>query len=96
MEHGDPLKRPRRVDHWIYFEVASRRDAFVQAALDDGYEVESAHEDATSERRFCAQLHRVDSVELEEIHDVVMSLMELAEEHDGEYDGWETSVERDN
>ncbi len=95
MEHGDPLTRPRRVDHWIYFEVASKRDAFVRAAANDGYEMESAHEDATSELKYCAQLHRVDSVELEEIHDVVMSLMELAEEHDGEYDGWETSVERD-
>lgn len=96
MERGDPLKRPRRVDHWVYFEVAGKRDAFVRAATDAGFALESAHEDATSERRYCAQIHRVDAVELEEIHDVVMSLIELALDHDGEYDGWETSVERDN
>lgn len=96
MEHGDSLTRPRRVDHWIYFEVARKRDAFIKAALEDGYQLESAHEDTTSDRKYCAQLYRSDKVELEEIHDVVMSLMELAEEHDGEYDGWETSVEQDN
>lgn len=95
MEHGDSLKRPRRVDHWIYFEVAAKRDAFVREATEAGFKLDSAHEDATSDRKYCAQLHRLDAVELEEIHDVVMNLMELAEEHDGDYDGWETSVEKD-
>jgi len=35
---------------------------------------------------------RVDPVEHEAIHAVVMQLVELAEDHGGEYDGWETFV----
>jgi regulator of RNase E activity RraB len=94
MEQGDDTSVPRRVDHWAYFDTARQRDAFLRAVTQDGYELESAYEDETSDRRFCAQIYRIDVVDLEEIHDVVMSLIAHAQEHDGEYDGWETSVVR--
>jgi hypothetical protein len=41
------------------------------------------------------QIHRVDHVELGKIHEVVMNLYDLAKEHGGDYDGWETSVEKE-
>ena len=43
---------------------------------------------------FCAQIHREDSVRLVEIHKVVMTVFNEAATHGGEYDGWETFVEK--
>lgn len=87
-KEGDALRLPRRVDHWIDFPTANARDAFVGDAAREGFEVEEAIDDV----RFGARVHRVDSVELEHIHQVVMTLLKLAEPHAGDYDGWETSV----
>ncbi|HEY0251026.1 MAG TPA: DUF695 domain-containing protein [Kofleriaceae bacterium] len=86
---GDPLAASRRVDHWCYFAKAADRDAFVDEANGERFELQGLSDDAMHG----AQIHRVDSVELESIHETVMSLVELAAKHHGEYDGWETSVE---
>jgi hypothetical protein len=92
--NGGPLTRPRRVDHWAYFESAAKRDKFIDAASNQGFELEHAADDGSGERPFSAQLFRVDSVQLEDIHEVVMSLVQIADEAGGDYDGWETSVEK--
>jgi hypothetical protein len=94
-DNGDVAELPRRVDHWLYFPTARSRDAFVAAAAEDGF----AREDSSDDGRypsgtFGARIYRDDPVELEHIHDVVMQLHDLADEHEGTYDGWETSVER--
>lgn len=94
-KNGDSLTKPRRVDHWLYFESARDRQAFLEMALEMGFEVEDLHAEGEPPRRFAAQVHRVDCVRLEEIHDVVMTLVRAAAENRGDYDGWETSVEKD-
>lgn len=88
-EHGDPLTLARRVDHWAYFPDQQTRAAFAMAVAPHGFEVEELDEAEPSR----AHLHRVDSVELDHIHQVTTLLEQLAEEHGGDYDGWETSVE---
>jgi hypothetical protein len=90
--HGDELA-PRRVDHWAYFPAAPARDAFVADARRDGFALERASDDAGEELGFGAQVFRDDSVELDDVHEVVMTLFELAERHGGDYDGWETAVQ---
>jgi hypothetical protein len=87
-QHGDVLTTPRRVDHWVYFESSSSREAFVQGATRAGFELDHELDD----ERFGAQVFRTDPVELDHIHGVVMTLSELAEEHGGDYDGWETHI----
>ena len=47
---------------------------------------------AVDDMAYTVQLHRTECVELEAIHEVVMNLITSATEHDGLYDGWETSV----
>lgn len=92
--HGDPLRTPRRVDHWIYFPTADSRNAFLGAVVREGFAIEQTDDgDATVDVSFGARVHRIDVVELEHIHEVVMTLFRLAVQHDGDYDGWETSVE---
>ena len=84
-EHGDRLEVPRPVDHFIGFEDAKSRDAFMAAARERGFTAEEGGSDGDT---FPVQLIRIDPVELDHIHDVVMELIELADEHGGDYDGW--------
>jgi hypothetical protein len=93
-ENGDPLQVPRRVDHWLYFPNADARKSFVNDAAREGFAIEQLIDEPTNEYSCGARVHRVDSVELEDIHKVVMTLYRSAEEHDGCYDGWETRVEQ--
>jgi regulator of RNase E activity RraB len=90
---GDPLTARRRVDHWIYFANEKSRDTFADIVLAQGFSLVSAPKKDAEKRPFL-QVHRVDSVELEAIHDVTRFLSELAAQHQAEYDGWETSVEK--
>ncbi len=95
-ENGDPLTKPRRVDHWAYFPTGEQRDAYVAAAAAEGFVVQEVSDDAEYDgMAYGSQLHRVDSVQLSDIHDVVMLLHQLAASSGGEYDGWETSVEKE-
>lgn len=88
---GDALDKARRVDHWAYFSKAADRDAFLAAVGKLGFAPDEGHVDDGGD--ISARIHRVDSVELEHIHDTIMKLEELASTHHGDYDGWETSVE---
>lgn len=92
-QEGDPLRTPRRVDHWIYFLTANTRNDFVRDVTREGFQIWQLIDDSKGAFSFGARVHRVDPVELEHIHEVVMTLVHLAEQHDGDYDGWETSVE---
>jgi regulator of RNase E activity RraB len=95
-EHGDTLAKPRRVDHWAYFGSEDARDRFVRAAAELGFELHAAARIDGIERPFVAQVHRIDAVELDHIHDVVMELHDLATAEDGAYDGWECPTETSN
>jgi len=91
---GDSLSEARRVDHWAYFDSVAARDEFVEVVRNHGFEIERIADDVEGDHPFSAQVYRHDSVQLHFIHDVVMSLKQTAEELGGNYDGWETSVEK--
>ena len=93
-DRGDTLTLPRHVHHWAFFASATARAAFIADAEREGFAVAGLVDTAEGERAFGAQLDRVDSVGLDHIHDVTMGLVELAEQHGGDYDGWEASLER--
>ena len=92
-DHGDHLSEPRRVEHWAYFQRPEERAAFVAEASEGGFTCEET-EGGVGQLPLGVELHRVDPVDLEAIHKVVMLLDDLAAAHGGEYDGWGTSVER--
>lgn len=91
-EQGDRLITPRAVDHWAYFPSAAQRDAFVERVRALGFAAEAEGDDGGSKHG--ARATRTDPIELDHIHDVVMLLVDAAEACGGEYDGWETSIER--
>lgn len=90
VDEGDPLDRPRPVDHWAYFPTAAQRDAFAAAAEAQGFAWRPTQVDA--EAAPGAHLTRDDPVHLAHIHGVSSTLVRLAEAHGGEYDGWETPI----
>ena len=91
-DRGDPLTLARPVHHWAMFASASARAEFVADAEREGFVVAELVDTAEGARPFGARLARVDAVELDHIHDVVMALVELAARHGGAYDGWEAAA----
>ena len=98
MESGDPLTTPRAVDHFASFPSAASRSAFIAAAVTAGYELisEKFNEEAACEMPYSVGLQRVSAVELDVIDEITFELFDLAQEHDGDYDGWGSPVVTDN
>ncbi|MBI5724524.1 MAG: DUF695 domain-containing protein [Planctomycetes bacterium] len=93
-KRGDDLTKPRQIDHWLYFKSANARDAVADRLTVKGFKIVDRENPAKSGEDWGLHVCRVDSVQPQEITKLTVSLMHLAAEHGGEYDGWETSVEK--
>lgn len=91
-EHGDRHEIVREVSHWLYFKSARDRTSFTVACEELGYKVADESEDAEYDAPYGLRMTHDTSVDPETIDGVVLKLFDLAAEHDGQYDGWETSV----
>ena len=92
---GDKLDKPREVTHWAYFAEEKDRAAFVESVGALRYRVDCHVNEEWAPQIYAAVLNRIDRVDENSINEVVLQLFRLANHHDGEYDGWETSVETD-
>ncbi len=92
VKNGDSLTSPRETDHWIYFSDRAKRDEYRDEAITLGFK--SREEQLMDDGRYSLQIYRNDRVDYDSIDSVVLTLFRLAEMHDGEYDGWETFVVR--
>jgi uncharacterized protein (TIGR01619 family) len=88
---GDVLSVIREVHHWIYFRSKQSRESFKEAVAKSGYTICSNLE-GKDDRSFGLIVSRVQSVEQEVTDAVVLELLRLARQFDGEYDGWETPI----
>jgi uncharacterized protein (TIGR01619 family) len=91
---GDDWSKRRQVDHWLYFRTADARDAVAGRLLAKGFRIIGRKDPEKSEDKWVLHVQREDSVRPQDITKITVSLMHLAKEHGGEYDGWETSVEK--
>jgi hypothetical protein len=80
IEQGDRLSMPRRVDHRLTFPDAAAREAFLAAAVAAGFTPGELG------------VYRVDPIELDHIHDVVMILVDAATPFAGRYERWEAGI----
>jgi regulator of RNase E activity RraB len=96
-KRGDPLKTPRLVSHWAYFNSPQDRTKFIAKAVAAGFKVadEFESDDPETEHPFGVTLERTDRVDWNSINEVTLNLFRLAQEVGGDYDGWETPVEQD-
>ncbi|MEM9800527.1 MAG: ribonuclease E inhibitor RraB [Planctomycetota bacterium] len=85
----EALRRPPRpVDHRMEFPSVEAAELFLEAAQLRGYQPLAHADRGLGEEPFALSLRRVDSVELDHIHRVVMDLVELAAPYDGDHVGW--------
>lgn len=89
IELGDNLDKSRTVNHWIYFSSAETRNIFKVKVQKDGFQIEDQD---TQDNKYSLRISRNDFVQLHSISDVTDYLVSAAEEYNGDYDGWETKV----
>ncbi|MBA3503419.1 MAG: DUF695 domain-containing protein [Myxococcota bacterium] len=87
-EQGDRLSPPRRVDHRLSFPDVAARDAFIAAVTLAGFTLDGGDGDLG------VRVHRMDPIELDHIHDVVMILVDAATPLGGRYERWEAAIMR--
>ncbi len=92
-EHGDQLEVPREVCHWIYFPSTEDRAGYLSAAEELGYRPTNiSHDEEADSNPYGLTLARDDAVDFVSINNVVLELFDLAQEYNGNYDGWETPI----
>ena len=95
-ENGDKLTKEREVDHWVYFKNEKDRTFFLEKIKDEGFKIiDQNHIKKGGEFPYSLHISRVDLVDWDSVDGYVLHLWELAGECNGEYDGWETSVEKE-
>lgn len=93
---GDNLTKSREVFHWIYFKSESDREKFLERIKNDNFIIVNKGSDKSwGEFAYSLQIKRVDKVDQNSVDEYVIYLWELANEIGGDYDGWETSIEKD-
>ncbi|OKS86169.1 DUF695 domain-containing protein [Mucilaginibacter polytrichastri] len=94
-KNGDPLTKERQVDHWLFFKTETGRDLFLSKIAEEGFNIVTNNYDKDlGDTPYRLQISRIDKVDYNSIDDYVIMLWKLAAKCDGEYDGWETSVEK--
>jgi regulator of RNase E activity RraB len=93
-EYGDNLETVREVNHWIYFKSFDDMCDYKDIVVKKGFNVSNMNhkEDSDESHPFTLIIHREDSVNLNSINEVTIELSELANDYDGDYDGWETPI----
>ena len=90
-KHGDDLSKSRRVFHWLYFSAEADWEQCAAAARAKGFStIRLEKSDQPDEARpWGLELHRIDSVSPADIDAVGYEMVTLAQDHSGEYEGWE-------
>ncbi|WP_459661128.1 DUF695 domain-containing protein [Acinetobacter calcoaceticus] len=94
-KQGDSLEIARPVHHWIYFKNKNDRAIFLKMIDPLGFEI--IQQNKVKEREdspYQLQISRIDHVHHQAIDACTLQLLELAQQSNAEYDGWETQVIR--
>lgn len=92
--NGDKLVVEREVFHWIYFKTESDRESYLKEVEKLGFTLVSKDK-IKDDFAFQLQIKRIDKVDEESVNKYVIQLWKLAPKYNGNYDGWETSIENE-
>lgn len=92
-ENGDIHEIEREVLHWAVFEGERSADEFAAWATQQGYMVKSNQRDE-EDNSYVVHFVHTGTMELADISDHTININRKVIEFGGEYDGWETSVEK--
>lgn len=92
-EAGDNADISRTVEHWAYFEAEPAANAFRAWLQSQGFTFKSSSQEENG--RVCVTFTHEGVMHLADITNRTIRCRRKAEELGGDYDGWETSVERE-
>lgn len=87
---GDTLEKARAIEHKIYYQGQSKKDALLEALNGMGYKITG--EIMNDEGMSGVTFYRQDRPFYHDIDTITLSLIDLAADHGAAYDGWETSI----
>ena len=90
---GDPLTKRRRVDHWLHFTTSTDMKHCAKELKSKGFTVQAMKSDAPGQWAHTLQVWRTDMVNIETIYPLTTELRKISAKYNGDYDGWETSIE---
>ena len=94
---GDDSSISRRIDHWVFFKSESNARKYANWLEGEGFLIENlARIDEPGPEQWKLQFYRSDNPDLYGINRITFVLRKKSQDMDGTYDGWETSVQRDN
>lgn len=94
-EAGDDLTKARRVDHWFYFSTEMEMKACHEELIKLKFTTVASGINKETHLPYELHVWRVDHVDINTINPITTQLRVLAKKHHGEYDGWETAVEKE-
>lgn len=93
---GDDGKKKRAVTHWFYFEKRKDLERFENYAWDIGFHTSVKHlRKRKGFKRLLLIIYRVESLSEVTTEFDTLEFFDLAKKYNGDYDGWETSIEMD-
>lgn len=94
VEGGDDLSQPRMVTHWLHFVDEYKMDDFsIKAELSNFEIVKKEHNVNLGSKPFRIEIKRIEQISWASLDDCTFLLSDLAQKYNGEYDGWETTIE---
>lgn len=93
-EAGDNLTKPRRVDHWLYFSKETKMNDCKEELIKLNFNIQYAGINEETNLPYELQVWRIDNVDIDSIYPITSKLRKITKKYDGEYDGWETFVEK--
>ena len=91
---GDDGQKKRHVTHWFYFEKRKDLEIFESYTWDIGFHTSFKHlRRRKGYKRLLLIIYRVESLNEVSTDFDTLEFFELATKYNGEYDGWETSIE---
>jgi len=84
---GSDLTLPRHIVHHLYFDSAIERDQAAKDVRDGGYRV-NAPDRGQPKESYLLRAERTGLADEESIRRDRITLGEIADQHNGEYDGW--------
>jgi len=89
-EQGDNLHLSRAIEHKIYFQNEENKEGLIKELENIGFKVQK--EITNNDGIKGLEFYRIDKPFYYDIDELSLSLIDLAEAYNAQYDGWETSV----
>jgi len=91
---GDNLSAPRKVSHWIYFHSENERKTFIEFIQTKGYNIDNTNYVKQDKFPYSVTISKTNMATVEAMIPITKELKAIAKKYGGDYDGWESSVEK--